>query len=66
MKPNTRLITAWEELEATRVMNCRLSDMGFEAPLAWNLNYFVLGTIRFELLRKVPNVKRSDRGGEGS
>ncbi|MCZ7532732.1 MAG: GntR family transcriptional regulator [Acidimicrobiia bacterium] len=37
-----------------------------EAPLAWNLNYFVPGTIRFELLRKVPNVKRSDRGGEGS
>ena len=28
-----------------------------EAPLAWNLNYFVPGTIRVELLRKVPSVK---------
>ena len=32
-----------------------------EDPLAWNLNYFVPGTIRFELLRKVPSVKLSDR-----
>ncbi len=34
-----------------------------EAPLAWNLNYFVPGTIRFELLRKVPSAKRSERRG---
>jgi GntR family transcriptional regulator len=38
-----------------------------DAPLAWNLNYFVPGTIRIELLRKVPTVKLSDRrGGETS
>jgi GntR family transcriptional regulator len=31
-----------------------------EAPLAWNLNYFVPGTIRFELLRKIPSVKLAE------
>lgn len=32
-----------------------------DAPLAWNLNYFVPGIIRIELLRKVPSVKLTDR-----
>ena len=35
-----------------------------EDPLSWNLNYFVPGAIRMEILRKVTGLKRSVRGGE--
>lgn len=34
-----------------------------EAPLSWNLNYFVPGMIRMEILRKVAGGKRVDRRG---
>jgi len=34
-----------------------------EDPLSWNLNYFVPGMIRMEILRKAASAKRADRGG---